>query len=654
MSFWRTFGFHTVSAVETILDRDSFTLDELLDEEEILQEVKSQNKKLLDFLTQPATLLKLFEYITKDPPEDADPKRRFKYPFLACEIVCSEIWALTESIFRDESLLDVLFSYLDKPPPLNPLLASYTSRVAIVLLSRRTTETLAYIRKKENIIAQFITHLGSASVMELLLKIIGSEESPEGSGILQWLCSTELVPSLLSKFDPELDENIHENVGQTLADIINISSHIPQSPLLAQLESEQFVSQLFKYILSGSNSVMLNGLGVVIELLRRHGRDSTDDTTTLDGLPPLLATSVQHLSQFDAFLKTPYPGNLSTQNPPLGFYRLKVIDFYLALLRTRYRCVDEQFVNLKILDTCLELFFTYQWNNFLHASVEQIIYSILEGRNDELKLALLNTSSLLNRIVEANQTNINETNKPRSARLGYMGFLTNISLSIANAASSNPKLEEIVRAHSDWMNYVNTSLTEIRTIETKPLGGHRPMGVPGGESSEEEEEQHDSIFDRYKLGFTDDFPEEDGNEEYDEGDMTFDTTGFSGNYHPDEKNFELYNDENNENLGDAGSDDSDEEADGGWVEKKIADVGSSPSEGGGHFPNHRLAADEDSDSDGGEDFGDFVQSSDLQAAGSGGLASSTGSADLGASGGIVDAEVAGGEDINRRSPDQSP
>lgn len=127
--------------------------------------------------------------------------------------------------------------------------------------------------------------------------------------------------------------------------------------------------------------------------------------------------------------------------------------------------------------------------------------------------------------------------KPRSTRLGYMGFLTTISLAIANAASTNPKLEDVVRAHGEWMNYVNTSLTEIRTIETKPLGGHRPLGVPGGESSEEEEEQHDtdSIFDRYKLGFTDDFPE-DANEDYDEGEMTFDTTGFGGSYHSDEKN----------------------------------------------------------------------------------------------------------------------
>jgi hypothetical protein len=60
--------------------------------------------------------------------------------------------------------------------------------------------------------------------MELLLKIIGSEESPEGSGIIQvimqfiivlemlihvqWLCGTELVPSLLSKFDPSLDDDV--------------------------------------------------------------------------------------------------------------------------------------------------------------------------------------------------------------------------------------------------------------------------------------------------------------------------------------------------------------------------------------------------------------------------------------------------------------
>jgi len=591
------------------LDRESFTLEELMDEEEILQEVKSQNKKLMDFLTQPATLYKLFDYITNDPPEEADPKRRFKYPFLACEILCSEIWVITEAIFIDETLLDVLFSFLDKPHPINPLLASYTSRVAIVLLSRRTAETLAYIKKKDNIISKFMNHLASASIMELLLKIIGSEESPEGAGVIQWLCGTDLVVSLLGRFDPSLDEEVHENAGQTLADIITISAHIPNSPLIAQFESDNFIRQLFKYVLSGNNSVMLHGLSVVIELLRRHAKDNTDDTTPMDGLSPLLSASVSLLEQFNTFLKTPVQNDMITtvgQINPLGFYRLKVVDFYLSLLRTRYRCIDEKFVSQGSLKITLELFFTYRWNNFLHATVEQIIHTILEGQNEDLKVALLIDAGLLDRIVEANKINIEESNRPRNARLGYMGFLTTISLAIANAAATSPKVEELIESHAEWKNYVNTSLTEIRTIETKPLGGHRPIGMPGGESSgEDDEEQHDSesIFDRYKLGFTDDFPE-DANEEYEEGDMTFDTTGgFVNNYNPDDKTFELYDEEGN--LEDANSDDSDDEQDEHpWPSREIADVGSSPSEGSG-FPSER--DDHDMMKSSGDDFTEYQQ-----------------------------------------------
>lgn len=48
MSFWKTFGFHTVSAIDTLIDSGDFTLEQLLDEEDILQETKTQNKKLLD------------------------------------------------------------------------------------------------------------------------------------------------------------------------------------------------------------------------------------------------------------------------------------------------------------------------------------------------------------------------------------------------------------------------------------------------------------------------------------------------------------------------------------------------------------------------------------------------------------------------------
>jgi serine/threonine-protein phosphatase 6 regulatory subunit 3 len=47
MSFWKTFGFHTTSSIDSILDRGDCSLEDLLDEEEILQECKAQNKRLM-------------------------------------------------------------------------------------------------------------------------------------------------------------------------------------------------------------------------------------------------------------------------------------------------------------------------------------------------------------------------------------------------------------------------------------------------------------------------------------------------------------------------------------------------------------------------------------------------------------------------------
>ena len=45
--FWR-FGFHPVSSIDGLLDKESLTLDELLDEEELIQECKALNTKLID------------------------------------------------------------------------------------------------------------------------------------------------------------------------------------------------------------------------------------------------------------------------------------------------------------------------------------------------------------------------------------------------------------------------------------------------------------------------------------------------------------------------------------------------------------------------------------------------------------------------------
>eukprot|EP00889_Picochlorum_renovo_P003303 jgi/Picre1/30333/NNA_005697.t1 len=48
--FWRVSGLNTASPVDVILDKEEYTLEELLDEEEVVQECKSLNPRLTEFL----------------------------------------------------------------------------------------------------------------------------------------------------------------------------------------------------------------------------------------------------------------------------------------------------------------------------------------------------------------------------------------------------------------------------------------------------------------------------------------------------------------------------------------------------------------------------------------------------------------------------
>lgn len=75
--FWK-FNLHNSSQVEKLLEKEDLTLLELLDEEDVLQECKSQNQRLLLFLTQDSSILELLNLITHEPPIDREEKMRYK------------------------------------------------------------------------------------------------------------------------------------------------------------------------------------------------------------------------------------------------------------------------------------------------------------------------------------------------------------------------------------------------------------------------------------------------------------------------------------------------------------------------------------------------------------------------------------------------
>ena len=72
-SLWGDGGLFSNNPVQDLLDREEgFTLEELLEEDELIQEVKHLNTKLIDFLSLRSTVAQLTAYVTRDDTKDEE------------------------------------------------------------------------------------------------------------------------------------------------------------------------------------------------------------------------------------------------------------------------------------------------------------------------------------------------------------------------------------------------------------------------------------------------------------------------------------------------------------------------------------------------------------------------------------------------------
>lgn len=71
-----------------------------------------------------------------DSPHPTPPR----YPSVACEILTSDVPQINDALGADESLLNRLYGFLQSDGCLNPLLASFFSKVMGVLINRKTDQ----------------------------------------------------------------------------------------------------------------------------------------------------------------------------------------------------------------------------------------------------------------------------------------------------------------------------------------------------------------------------------------------------------------------------------------------------------------------------------------------------------------------------------
>lgn len=230
--FWRFGGYANVSAIDTILEKSDFTLEDLLDESDLIQELKQHNPKLIEYLREDAVLQELLEYVVApkleavdasedasstvatatadeeskgksrllpfprarassrltdnaDNEEDELEKKRNRYAFVACEVLSSDAWSIYGALAENPQLIRDFWTFLNRPAPLDPLQASYFTKVNESLFEKKTEEMMELLRELPDAVPNLLKHVECPMVMDLLLKIIALDRSEGGQGIVE-------------------------------------------------------------------------------------------------------------------------------------------------------------------------------------------------------------------------------------------------------------------------------------------------------------------------------------------------------------------------------------------------------------------------------------------------------------------------------------
>uniref|UniRef100_A0A667YV05 Protein phosphatase 6 regulatory subunit 2 n=1 Tax=Myripristis murdjan TaxID=586833 RepID=A0A667YV05_9TELE len=406
--FWK-FDLHTSSHLEALLEKEDVTLTELMEEEDVLQECKAQNRRLLLFLSQDHCMQELLHLITTEPPAGVDEMKRFKYPNIACELLTCDVGVINDKLGNEETMLETLYSFLEQPSPLNPLLASFFSKTIGNLITRKTEQVISFLRGKEGFLSLVLKHIDTSAMMDLLLRLISCvEPAPLRQETLNWLNEEKLAQRLIELIHPERDEERQSNASQTLCDIIRLSRDQANQlqeisepdPLLAALESQECVGQLLQNMFSGerTESCIVNGIQVLLTLLEIRRVDGVMDAQGFErsyavNSSILLAIQPQLIHFHQLLLeppkRSPMLTTLGVLEEPLGNTRLHVARLVASLLYTSsasHAVVAQELCRLNTMDLLLDLFFKYTWNNFLHLQVELCVAAILRPCAHEMRL----------------------------------------------------------------------------------------------------------------------------------------------------------------------------------------------------------------------------------------------------------------------------
>ncbi|KAJ3432290.1 serine/threonine-protein phosphatase 6 regulatory subunit [Anaeramoeba flamelloides] len=484
--------FTNQSKIDSILSKEKPTLEELLNEDDLLQECRYGNKKLLKFLTNTKNLKKLLIYLLVDPKttnenQEISKLKLLKFPYLVNEIICLELTEVVESITENEDLMIQIFEFLKQPKPLNTVYSGYFAQMIGTNLRLKYLETITFLMKHDYFIEKLLENISISGVCDVMIHIlVFCEENVYYQETIKWLTKIEIMKRIFSLLDQKNDEDTIDNSTKCLLEVIANSTHeIGELTLVACIETETFSKKILEIALSkeSSNFLREKAILVILEILiyigeneriylhtnnqneeqqliknekniEKNNKNNNDNDYNEDYdqqsvseyeleqymTHPLLVVIVENFSELIELLQTAlFPKTKfhlgSIKYEPFGQLRIKIVSLFHIFTHLQFVPLQELLCKNKIFSLMLDLLFKYPWNNFLHNQIRDMFCISLE--TEIFCYHLLEETDFLNRLLKE-FTKFKESEENNSL-IGYISHLFNIANKIVELSDEDEK-----------------------------------------------------------------------------------------------------------------------------------------------------------------------------------------------------------------------
>ncbi|KAJ6635015.1 Serine/threonine-protein phosphatase 6 regulatory subunit 3-B [Pseudolycoriella hygida] len=504
--FWNT-EYTPSPHIDNLLSKEDVRIEELLDDDEILQEYKWQNKRLVQYFHRVEIIEQLIDFITKEPPTDVADAVRFKYSNIACELLTTNKSALSTLLIEHQNLLERLYAFLEQQPPLNPLLASFFSKTFGMLISKNAEQdwfsyqyvclqVLEFIKTRDGFLQTIFNHFGTPAIMDLLFHIITNVEGVDlKNNLFGWLKQQNLIPRMIDLLGVDEDPEKHNNICEFICEIISnsrtfrrneIEEHGKIRPvedislaLLQVLEDEVTTKSLLDIIISNTQreSCVVAGIRIVMKLLELENSPKAIQPIEnvlkvekeyhdiyLSSMLPIIAERIEefHNLLINPPQKSDIRNTVELLSPPFGNTRLQICVMFAALLKEDNSIFTQAICNSEFFNTLLKLFKQYCWNNLLHTQVLNCVCAVFpilspyETITEDLPVSALQSHVVVNcklvsKLIDCWMHNKNEeaSTDRKGRRLGYMGHLIVMLNNIVEISRNSTELDALLNSSMD-------------------------------------------------------------------------------------------------------------------------------------------------------------------------------------------------------------